>query len=409
MNRWTPFEWIVALRFLREGRAQTLFIVSGIAIGVAVIVFMSAMLASLQDNFIARTLASQAHLQMLPPEESPRPLRASTADVVQAPIIQRPVQRLRSIDQWQTIVSNVRSRAQITNVTPTVSTSALALRGDASRSITITGIEPDDYFRIVRIPEYIIRGEPRLTSEEIIIGSELARELGLTVGDKLNVTAANSSARTLTVSGIFDLGNKAANQRSTFVSLHTAQTLANLAGGVTTIDMTVRELFAAESIAVQLSASTGMPVDSWISTNAQLFSTLSAQEMSFVTIQLFVALSVAFGIASVLSVSVIQRSQDIGILRAMGTSQRQILGVFLVQGALLGLLGALVGAAVGGGALKLFHRAVRLTDGGELFPFAVEPTLLVSAVLLATITGVLAAAVPAMNAARLDPVVAIRG
>jgi lipoprotein-releasing system permease protein len=122
-----------------------------------------------------------------------------------------------------------------------------------------------------------------------------------------------------------------------------------------------------------------------------------------------VALSVAFGIASVLSVSVIQRAPDIGILRAMGTSQRQILGVFLLQGALLGLVGAMAGAAVGSGSLKLFHGVVRLTDGSELFPFAVEPALLFSAVLLATVTGVLSATVPALNAARLDPVVAIRG
>lgn len=193
------------------------------------------------------------------------------------------------------------------------------------------------------------------------------------------------------------------------MALRTAQTLANLAGGVTSIDITVRDLFAADSVAVQLAAATGMQADSWISTNAQLFSTLSAQEMSFVTIELFVALSVAFGIASVLSVTVIQRSQEIGILRAMGTSQRQVLGVFLLQGALLGLLGALVGAAVGSGALKLFHDLVRLPDGGELFPFSVEPVLLLLTVLLATVTGVLAASVPALNASRLDPVVAIRG
>lgn len=409
MNRWAPFEWIVALRFLRQGRAQTVFIMTGIAIGVGVIVFMSAMLASLQANFVTRTLTSQAHIQILPPEELPRPLRVSTAVVVQAPVIQRPVQRQRSIDQWQTIVSEVHSYSEVTNVTPTVSTSALALRGDASRSITITGIEPAVYFRIVRLPDYIVSGEPRLSTEEIIIGSELARELGVSVADKLSVTTAGNTTRLLTVSGVFDLGNKGANQRSTFVALRTAQTLANLAGGVTSIDITVRDLFAADSVAAQLAAVTGMQADSWISTNAQLFSTLSAQEMSFVTIELFVALSVAFGIASVLSVTVIQRSQEIGILRAMGTSQRQVLGVFLLQGALLGLAGALVGAAVGSGSLKLFHDLVRLPDGSELFPFAVKPVLLLLTVLLATVTGVLAASLPALNASRLDPVVAIRG
>ncbi len=409
MKNWTPFEWIAAIRFLREGRAQTLFIVSGIAIGVAVIVFMSAMLTSLQGNFVARTLSAQAHIQILPPDERARPLRAGAATVVPFPVIQRPAQRLRSIDQWQTAVRQVRAFPEVTTVSPTVSTSALVVRGDASRSIALTGIEPEAYYRIVQLPDYIVAGSASLTSDDILIGNLLAHDLGLLVGDRLSVVPASGLTRTLIVRGIFDLGNKSVNQRSAFVALHTAQTLADLAGGVTSIEINVRDLYRAEQVAVSVSSSTGLKADSWITTNTQLFSTLSAQAMSFTTIRAFVALSVAFGIASVLSVSVIQRAKDIGILRAMGTSQQQVLRVFLVQGGLLGFVGATVGTIVGSGALRLFHAVVRLSDGGELFPFAVSLSLQVLAVLLATIVGVLAAAVPALNAARLDPVVAIRG
>ena len=82
MNRWMPFEWIVAIRFLREGRLQTLFIISGVAIGVGVIVFMSALLAGLQSNFIRRVLSAQAHIQMLPAQEVARPMRGSDGAIV---------------------------------------------------------------------------------------------------------------------------------------------------------------------------------------------------------------------------------------------------------------------------------------------------------------------------------------
>ena len=409
MTRWMPFEWIAALRFLREGRTQTLFIVSGIALGVAVIVFMSALLASLQSNFIERVLTSQPHIQIIPPDEVARPLRRSGDGVLQAPVVQPPTQRLRSIDQWQHIVLELSKRPDITNITPTVTAAALAVRGAATRSISMTGIEPAVYFNIVRIPDYMVLGQSTLTSEQIIIGTELAKDLGVGIGDKLNVTAANLTARPLTVSGIFDLGNKAANQRSTFVALRTAQSLANLSGGVTTIDITVADMYAAQSLAQLVSASTGMVADSWITTNAQLFSALSTQEMSFTTIEVFVALSVAFGIASVLSVSVIQRSKDIGILRAMGASQRQILRVFLLQGGLLGIVGAVIGSIMGGGGLTLFHRLVRAADGSEIFPLVLQTSIFVVAIALAAVTGVVAAALPALNAARLDPVVAIRG
>jgi lipoprotein-releasing system permease protein len=100
MNRWEPFEWITSIRFLKEGRMQTLFIITGIAIGVAVIVFMSALLTSLQANFIRRVLTSQPHIQIIPPDELARALRPPEPGITLATTIQRPTQRLRSIDQW---------------------------------------------------------------------------------------------------------------------------------------------------------------------------------------------------------------------------------------------------------------------------------------------------------------------
>ena len=409
MTHLTPFEWITALRFLREGRMQTLFIVTAVAIGVAVIVFMSAMLASLQANFIKRVLTSQPHIQLIPPDEVARPLRASTRGEIVTPIVQRPAQRIRSIDQWQKIRAALSEWPDIVTVSPTMSASALAVRGDASRSISLTGIDPDVYFKIVRIPDYIVMGQPRVQTEDILIGVELAKDLGVTLGDKLHVTSGKGASRVLTISGIFDLGNKGANQRTTFVALRTAQALSNLVGGVTTIDLTVPDVYAAETIAQSVQAATGVEADSWIKTNAQFFTAINAKTMSNTLIRVFVGLSVAFGIASVLVVSVIQRSKDIGILRAMGTSRGQILRVFLVQGGLLGFLGSIVGAAAGGGAVVFWHSYLRQADGSELFPLVLEPSLFVSAVLLAALTGVAAAAVPALSAARLDPVVAIRG
>jgi lipoprotein-releasing system permease protein len=408
MNHWAPFEWTTAIRFLKEGRMQTLFIVAGISIGVGVIVFMSAMLTGLQANFIKRVLTSQPHIQLVPPDEVARPLRASIG-LIEAAMVQRPTQRLRSIDQWQKVRQLLQQWPEITNVSPTVSASALAVRGNASRSISLTGIDPDVYFNIVRLPDYLVAGQPRVSSDDIIVGLDLARELGVSVGDKLNVTSGNGASRVLTISGIFDLGNKGANMRSTFASLRTAQALANLVGGVTAIDLTVADVYAAETIAQAVNVATGVQADSWIKTNAQFFTAVNAQKLSNTLIRVFVGLSVAFGIASVLVVSVIQRSKDIGILRAMGTTQGQVLRVFLLQGALLGVAGSLVGSALGTGALVFWHGYLRQADGSEVFPLMLETQLFVYAVVLAALTGVAAAAVPALRAAKLDPVVAIRG
>jgi lipoprotein-releasing system permease protein len=409
MNRLRPFEWITALRFLKEGQMQTIFIITAVAIGVAVIVFMSAMLSSLQANFLKRVLTSQPHIQLIPPDEVARPLRRAASGQIVVSIVQRPVQRIRSIDQWQKIRDELRTWQEITNVSPTMAGSALAVRGDASRSINLTGMDPDVYFKIVRVPDYIVAGGTRLLSDDILVGTELAKDLGVAVGEKINVSSATGASRVLTITGIFDLGSKGANQRSTFVALRTAQALLNLVGGVTTIDLTVGDIYAAETIAQAVQAATGVEADSWIKTNAQFFTAVNAQQSSNTIIRVFVALSVAFGIASVLVVSVIQRSKDIGILRAMGSSQGQILRVFLLQGGLLGFFGSIVGAAAGASALVYWHGYMRQADGSELFALSLEPSLFISTVLLATLTGVAAAAVPALRAAKLDPVVAIRG
>jgi len=408
MNRWLPFEWIATVRFLREGRLQTLFIIGGIAIGVGVIVFMSAMLTGLQANFIKRVLTSQPQIQLVPPDQTARPLRLGAGQFEDARV-QRPSQRVISIDQWPKIRAQMLAMPEVTAVAPTMSGSALALRGDASRAVTLTGVEPDSYFRIVKVPDYVVAGEPRLTSEDIIIGIELAKDLGAAVGDKVNVVAASGANRVLTIAGLVDLGNKGVNQRATYVALRTAQSLLGMIGGVTTIDITVTDIYAAETIAQRIQATNAVEADSWIKTNAQFFTAVQAQQTSNTLIRLFVALSVAFGIAAVLVVSVIQRSKDIGILRAMGCSRGKILRVFLLQGGLLGFIGSLIGAALGAAVLAYWHSVARQADGTELFPLVLERQLFVWTALLATLTGLLAATAPAVRAAKLDPVVAIRG
>ena len=104
---WLPFEWIVAIRFLREGRLQTMFIVAGVALGVAVIVFMSALKTGLQANFIARVLSAQGHIQLLPPRAVTRPLRLgphARPGEVEAASVQVPQRRLRAIDRTIEVV-----------------------------------------------------------------------------------------------------------------------------------------------------------------------------------------------------------------------------------------------------------------------------------------------------------------
>ncbi|HEY3461137.1 MAG TPA: FtsX-like permease family protein, partial [Casimicrobiaceae bacterium] len=146
-----------------------------------------------------------------------------------------------------------------------------------------------------------------------------------------------------------------------------------------------------------------------IKTNEQFFSAIAAQSLSNTVIRFFVALTAALGIASVLVVSVVQKSREIGILRAMGTSRGQVLRLFLIEGALMGLAGSLCGSVLGFVFLNVWRGLARNPDGTPMFLVDFQPMLFVYAAAGATIVGTLAAVVPARRAAALDPAVAIRG
>ena len=408
LGRLQPFEWIVASRFLREGRMQSLFIMVGVAIGVAVIVFMSALLQGLQSNLVKRVLTAQPHIQVLPPKEIVRIQHAADA-ALHKDEVQAPLQRLKSIDQWQAVLNLLRAMPEVHVASPTVSGSTLITRGAASRSLSLTAVDLALYQQIISLSEKIVAGQARLGASDIMIGTELAFDLGLSVGDKLLVQSATGVSQYFLISGILDLGNKGANQRSGFVALHSGQSLLGYPGGVTVIDITVNDVYAAEEVAQRIQALTHLQADSWIKTNAQFFSAIKSQSMANTAIRFFVGLSVAFGIASVLVVSVVQRSKEIGILRAMGISRAQVMRVFLLQGGLLGFGGAVLGCLLGLLFLQLWLQMARGADGTPMFTVTIDTVMLVEALTLATLTGLLAALAPAVRAARLDPVVAIRG
>lgn len=395
-------EWTIATRFLREGRVQSTLILVGIAVGVAVIVFLTALITGLQSNIINRTLGTQAHIKVQPTEEFNRVLPPPPGSA-QLLLESKRAQRLRSINNWQQVRDVLDALPRVTAVSPLISGPAFARRGEALQSVALVGIDPPRYLRIIPVQDDIVAGSFRVGAGNAVIGRQLAKDLGMRVGDKLRLDGGQGRDSVVNVAGIFELGVRELDARYVYLDMKQAQSLLDLAGAATVIDVTVDDIFAAQAVAERIARLTGLKAESWMETNGQLMNALRSQSLSTRMISVFVALSVALGIASVLSVSVVQRTREIGILRAMGTTRRQMLGVFLVQGAVFGLAGSLLGGAAGYGLVAAFN-----TFGPKLFYIPVDPRLPFAAAALATLTGVLSAAVPARRAAALDPVEAIR-
>ena len=408
---WPGFELRVALRFLREGHMQTLLIIVGVAAGVAVIAYVSALINGLQSNTLAKTLGAQAHISLRAPDDLVTPAALPVAGAAVLTETQPRAQRLRSVANWQALVPLLERLPDVAGVSPMVSGSGLALRGEASQAIALMGVDLDRYDRVVGLRSKVVSGSARLAPGEAIVGRELAADLGVRVGDRLTVQtsgAGGSVSDAVRVTALVDLGVKDLNRRTVIVPLRAAQSLLALPGGATQLDLTLKDVWVAQTLARALQGQFPYKIESWQESNAQLVSALNAQSISTSIIRGVVLAVVVLGIASVLVVSVVQKGREIGILRAMGATRGQVLRVFLVQGAVVGALGSVLGLLLAVALIWVFTHFVRGSDGLPLFSIALPLPMALQIALIASVCGVLAAVAPARRAAALDPAQAIR-
>jgi lipoprotein-releasing system permease protein len=408
-RRWPPlgFEFRVALRFLVEGRFQSLLIVVGVAAGVAVVAYITALIGGLQRNTLEKTLGAQAHVVLTPLEETVAAARPRIDGEALVSDTQARAQRLRTLANWPAVVAVLERRPGVVAVSPMVAGAALAQRGEATRSVNVAGVEVERFDPVINLRSKLVAGTLRLSPGEAIVGVTLASDLGLRVGDRFTIRTATRED-SVRITGLVDLGVTEQNRRSVYVPLRSAQSLFDLAGGATRIDLSLDDVWAARALAEELARELPAKVESWQDTNAQLVSALNAQSVSTTIIRGVVMVVVVLGIASVLVVSVVQKQREIGILRAMGATRAQVMGVFLVQGALVGLLGAVIGVVLAAGMIALFTHFVKGSDGLPLFAITLSPAVALQVALLAWGSGVLAAFAPARRAARMDPAQAIR-
>ncbi|MFO0549639.1 MAG: FtsX-like permease family protein [Polyangiaceae bacterium] len=404
-----PLGWFIALRFMWEQRTQNALIVSGVGAGVAVMVFISALIGGLQASLIEKTTGSQPHIVVTPLEREGRPVQTADDDsVAYIRRIERPVQRMTTLEEWRKLDRNIAGVAHVTATAPLALGPAIAVRGSTEQSVAIIGVDPDRMDRVIPIKSRLTRGSYGVDGRDVVLGVDLAKDLGVGLGDRVRLRTSRTEGEIFIVRGLVDMGVQALNKTWALVSLRNAQTLLDLGGAVTAIYVRVDDLYQAEATSKRIHELTGLTSKSWMETNGQLLIALQSQSASTNMISAFVLITVAIGIASVLVVSVLQRNREIGILRAMGVTRGGILRVFLLQGAIIGLLGSGIGSGLGAGLIYVFKEALKNPDGTPQFPFSVAPSLVASSVAIAVAAGVVAAVLPARRASRLDPAEAIR-
>ncbi len=400
----TPYAAKLAVRHLLSHPGQTALLMAGVALGVSVFIFMSALIGGLATLLTLRTVGSIPHIVLEMPDRDPAILsRDGRAQVV----MQKDLSRRDQIAIWQPALPIIENMPGVTAVSPQIRGSAFVERGQAVAPVGVIGVMPGQLSAIADIGAAIVDGNSNLPADGILIGSRLARDLGLRVGQVVRLSSDRGRARSFRIGGIFSLGVASADRQAVYMNFTTARALFDLSTGISRIEIKVAPATDAPGIAERLRQSTGLKATSWTEDNSQLFEGLDAQARTGTIIKAFSLITIIVGIASAMLLSIVRRQSEIGIMRAMGASKGLVISIFVLEGTLIGLVGAIVGAFAAWLALLPLPPVAEVRSGG--LPIDRQQGDFLLAVTLTTLAAMLASVLPARNAARIDPVEAIGG
>jgi len=377
----------IAVRFLKSGKRQTFLIALGIAIGVSVQIFIGSLIQGLQIDLVDTTIGSQPQIT----------ISSTTED--------------KLITEYEPILADIGAKYEgVKHVSPAADGPALIMTEEDNFSILVRGFDFAAAEGIYKIQQRLIEGVLPTGKYEVLLGKDLQTEANIEVGDEIDVLSGVGRSQTVKVIGIFDLGVANLNKSWVMTTIDSTQAMFDYEDKITSIEMQVDDVFTADIIAtdIQSALTDGLKVDNWKAQNASLLSGLNGQSVSSYMIQFFVMISVLLGIASVLAITVVQKSKQIGILKAMGIRDRAASQIFLFQGLMLGVAGAILGILLGLGLAYAFTRFALNPDGTPVVALFIDPAFIAFSAGFAIAVSTLAALIPARKSSKLNPIEVIR-
>lgn len=377
----------IALRFMKSSKGQTLLITLGIAIGVSVQIFIGLLIQGLQTSLIDKTIGSASHITVTAEENGYVTNYSAVMD------------EIGDIDGVKAASASLDGPAYI------------SVDGE-DVSLLVRGLTVSDAEGIYNLGSALSAGALPSGGNSAIIGKSLAESGDYTVGNTITVfVPKTANARELVVSGIFDLKVSSINKSWVITDISTAQDLFGVSDVASSVEVQIDDVFLSVELADTVKALTsvvGLEVVEWQGENEELLSGLSGQSVSSLMIQVFVIIAVVLGIASVLAISVIQKSKQIGILKAMGIKDTSASIIFLTQGFVLGLLGAIAGIILGLGLSVAFTKFALNPDGSPLIPLTLNAGFIALSGGISVVASMLASLIPAVRSMKMDPIEVIK-
>jgi lipoprotein-releasing system permease protein len=380
-----PFR--LAIRFLKSGRGQTILVIMGIAVAISAQIFVGLIITSLQKTLINSTMGRSPHITI-----------KSTSDV-------------GTIKNWELIVSRINQTGLARVVSVCDSGNAIVEKDKKNSPALIRGFDRETADKIYDIRGSIYEGVWNPSTREALVGKDLKEELDYKLGDNIFVRTPDGSTSSYKISGFFDFGVAELNKTWIIVSFAAARDLFGYGDRITSIEITVDDLFQADAIAGQLNTeiqNNTVKIDNWKDQNQQLLSGLQGQNVSSLMIQIFIVVSVVIAIASILAITVFQKSRQIGILKAMGIKDRTASSIFIIEGFLLGLMGSLIGVALGLALVYSFSYFTTKPGSPPIIDLYIDYNFIALSWGISLSASVLAGLIPARRSLRLNPVDVIR-
>jgi lipoprotein-releasing system permease protein len=407
-----PYQLFIGLRYLKAKRKQTfisiisLISVGGVALGVMALIIVLAVMSGFEGDLRDKIIGTNSHVVILKHGRA-------------------------ALEDYRQVVERVEQVEHVVAAAPFIYSQVMLTSEQNVSGVVLRGIDPRAESLVTNLGRNVIEGDLKHLSapgedglEGIVLGLELARNLGAFYGDELNVVSPTGTmtpmgmvprSRRMRVVAIFNSGMYEYDSSLVYVSLKTAQDFLRLGDRVTGVEVKVDDIYRAQDVARQIQRLLGFPfwTRDWMEMNRNLFSALKLEKLAMFIILTLIIVVAAFNIISTLIMMVMEKHKDIAILKSMGATSRGIMSIFVLEGLIIGLVGTLLGGVGGAITCWLADKYKLIKLAGDIYymnylPFKMRPGEVVLICLASILISFLATLYPSWQASKLDPAVALR-
>jgi lipoprotein-releasing system permease protein len=408
----------ISLRQIWEKKLLNLIAVLGVSLGVLTLIAINGIMQGFQQKFLGSIIKISPHVTLFDKELRPEaPILARYADAPVATRVHReaPSDRQRRVQRLAEVVAALERLDGVVAAAGSVVGSAVLALGSKELPVEVRGIDPERQDRVTPISQYVVEGSYRAlgaSADGILLGAGVASRLGAKVGDAVTCGSPLGERLRLEVVGIYDAGIPPVDNGRVYVDVRTGQTLLGRPDAIGRVDVKLADTDAAPALAARAERIFGYDAESWQETNAN-FLAIFAQQNTIIGFVVGAILAVGgFGILAIQIMIVLQKTREIAILRSVGFRRGDILSAFLLQGALIALVGAAIGNVGGHYVIEALSHLKTKQEGlvkSEYFLVYEDPRFYVYGVVFALGVGLVASLIPAVRASRVEPVDVLRG